>query len=99
MKLIGLIGLSFILITSCVKPKACLNVDKTTLVVSEVTEFRSCSENTGWEEWDFGDGNTKIGKAVSHGYLQVGVYEVKLTAHFYEDRKKASVKWITITVQ
>ncbi|NQT96866.1 MAG: PKD domain-containing protein, partial [Candidatus Marinimicrobia bacterium] len=39
------------------------------------------SGNTGWWQWDFGDGNYAISQNPIHTYHNPGVYPVRLTVH------------------
>lgn len=43
--------------------------------------FESCSENTDYVFWVFGDGNGNDGRSVRHRYDKPGTYEVQLKAY------------------
>ncbi len=45
-------------------------------------------------KWYFGDGNTGVGNPVQHTYNNVGVYEVKMVAEDYNNKKDSLIKKI-----
>jgi len=54
------------------------------------------SQSINSYEWDFGDGNSKRGKTVSHIYRAGGKYTAKLTVTDNQGAKTTSTKTITV---
>ncbi len=47
-------------------------------------------------QWDFGDGNSKVGEAVNHTYSEEGAYEVTLTVADSRGLKDAMTQEVTV---
>ena len=81
--LLNLILLTILFFFSCKKNEVVImpvaNFSPLIIEFGEVT-FRNKSLNATEYLWDFGDGNTSTEKDPIHNYLEVGNYDVKLTA-------------------
>lgn len=65
---------------SNITPVAKFKINKTTVCTREEVEFIDESTDANFWCWDFGDGETGMGKIVTHGYKKSGTYTVRLTA-------------------
>lgn len=86
--IIGLIGLTLILLSSCQKePSASFTVSKTSATVNESISFTNTSIDGDSYEWDFGDGQTSSSENPSHSYNSAGSYSVTLTVYSKNGKK------------
>ena len=80
-------------------PTAMAGDDQTVIANAPVSfDASSCSDNVGLAtyEWDFGDGSTGDGMAITHTYSQPGTYDIVLTVR--DSAGNMSTDTLTVTV-
>jgi hypothetical protein len=86
-KIILLVAISFVVISSCKKEygqrgDACISANKTTAAISETITISNCGDELPSQyveaELNWGDGTITKGQTGSHSYSSTGTFTIKL---------------------
>ena len=96
-RLLIILPILSLLMAGCYKePFANANINPNPAFVGEDVTFTNLSTNTGYSEWDMGDGTTSSYFNVVHYYIHPGQYTVTLNS--YGDKKGTSRATFVIDV-